>query len=445
MLSEQEKQIVQYGVKAGKSPAEIESAVAKFREQGKATPQEPSMLQNVKDVGIGFAKGVGSTIKNMSDIGRKVTDPLLGALDPNKTVADYKANQAPVTDQMVTASNTAQSVGKTAELIAEFLIPIGKATKAEKVLANVGSTVASNASNIAKATKQATSGALPKLAKAVLGESDTALVKAGQNPAVKAFKSGEKKVSDVVKLLEDGIKGFETTSKAQLQAVKQAIPDIDVGAQRIGEVVNKGVLDSVQNSADYRGVKQVFETADDIIASGILKPEETQRLQKVMEFIGKWKDTSARGSLNLKEALSNFYATGENYTGSNAVIRSIQRNLVNLVSETAPEIKPALKIASQNIDYTDDLVRHLLGKDSVSGESKVLTLARSLKDSARSGYKLDLVRKLEKATGTQLEDELKALFDYLESSKLTAPGLQSPIESVKYGGKKLVEKYIRLE
>lgn len=401
---------------------------------------------------VDFAKGIAKgaidttvqTARAVQGLGQRAiaaATPLsLDQVRGNTGFKSLQGDQAAVIDQTLTANNSAQKAGKVTETIGEFLVPFLATEKA----ANVAGKTMNVVKSALTSTKEVAAKAPATVAKAILGEADTQIVKSGQNPMVRLFKTGQKRVSDVVGSIETGIKNFETTSKAQLQAVKNAIPDVQLAPQEIASRVNQGIMDSIQHSADYKGIKQGFETVGDIVNSGILKPEESQRIQKVVEFVGKWKDTSARGTLNLKEALSNFYATGENYTGSNAVVRSIQRSLVNLVGETAPEIRGALKTASGNIDKTEQFVEHLLGKDPVSGESKVLTLARNLSDKAKNGVKVDLVKELEKVSGSKIIPDLQGIFDYLQSSKLKAPGLQKPIETLKYGVKKAIESKIPL-
>lgn len=383
---------------------------------------------NVAEFGKGFVKGALGTVKSIEGLGKFALDKV-----------GIKAEGLPFPN--LDASNPAQKAGKVTETIAEFLLPFAKTAKVSEIASETANVV----KKVAGKTTDLASQAPEKVAKAVLGEADTQIVKSGQNPMVELFKSGKKRVSDVVNTVEKGIDTFVQGSKKALQTVKDSIPDILIHPSEIATRVNQGIMNSVQHSADYKGIKQGFETVDDIINSGILKPEESQRVAKVVEFIGKWKDNSARGALNLKEALSNFYATGENYTGSNAIIRSIQRNLVNLVGETAPEIKSALKKASGNIDKTEEFMAHLFGKDSVTGESKILTLARNLADKAKNGYKIDLVKELEKVSGMKISDDLQGIYDYLQSSKLKAPGLQNPIETVKYGVKKAIEKGVKLK
>ncbi len=416
----------------GKKAEVISSAIEQ------TSPAQTSQQSQIIEFGKGLAKGGLKTMQAAQLAGQGI----LAASSPSKTLSDVKKETGiPFLKNDFSASNSAQKAGMVTETIAEFLLPFGKVARVGDLATgglNVAKKVAGKATDLA-------AKAPDKVAKAVLGEADTQIIKSGQNPMVDLFKTGKKRVSDVVNGVEQSIDSFVKDSKRNLQVIKDSIPEVDVGAQKIAEKINDGIMKSVQHSADYRGIKQGFETADDIINSGILKPEEVTRVQDVVEFVAKWKDTTARGTLNLKEALSNFYATGENYTGSNAIIRSMQRNLVDLVGDTTPEIRVALKTASKNIDKTEEFVQHLFGKDSASGESKILTLARNLADKAKNGYKVDLVKELEKVSGMKITDDLQGIYDYLQAAKLQSPGLQKPIETVRYVVKKAIEKGVKLK
>lgn len=402
----------------------------------------------------GAAKGAIDTTVQTARMLQGGGQRVLAGLDPTKTVKDVQqttgfkslgGNEAKQIDENLESKNKSETAGKVTETIAEFLLPFLSTEKVTSAIGKASGAVEDLTTKVGQKLTTNGEGVASKTAKAVLGEKDAEIVKSAQNPVAKLFKSGERKVQDVVTNIEKGVSTFEEGSKKALQAVKDSIPEIAVKPQAIAEKVNQGIMNSLQHSADYKGLKQGFETVDDIVNSGILKPEESERIKKVVEFIGKWKDNSARGVLNLKESLGNFYATGENYTGSNAVVRSIQRNLVDLVGEYAPKIKGALKTASGNIDKTEEFVTHLLGKDAVTGESKVLTLARNLGDKAKNGFKVNLVKELEKLTGSKLTEDLQGVYDYLQSSKLKAPGLQKPLETLKFIVKKGIEKGVPLK
>ena len=423
------------------------------------SPEPPEKTVGAgQQLAIGAIKGVGKTVQNLGQFGSAVgtTLNLPGQIAEFATGGRVSAKLGsdiyrPETElggrvsEALEPRGNLQKAGYAAETIAEFLIPFGQ-TKAAAKVGSAAADIAKETVGPALQKAGAATQKLPsKISKQILGEEGTEVVTSAQNPAVKLFQSGARTVKDVVENIEKNILKFEKQSKAELQAVKESIPNVKLKPSEVAVRVNQGIMNSIQHSADYRGIKTGFETADDIINSGILKPEETKRIQDIVEFVRKWKDTSARGVLNLKESLGNFYAVGENYTGANAVLRSIQRNLVDYVSETLPEIKPALKQASKNIDKTDEFVKQLLGRDTITGETKILTLARNLADKARNGEKINLLKELEKLTGSKAVQDLEDIYDYLQASKLKAPGLLKPVETAKFLVKKAIEKTVPLK
>lgn len=102
-----------------------ESSLESFGTQ----PKPPTLLQNIKEVGIGIAKGAGNTAQGLANIGRIVTDPVVALTDPNKTLSEVKSESPYFSEETLSADNTAQKVGKGIELVAEILFPVSKASK----------------------------------------------------------------------------------------------------------------------------------------------------------------------------------------------------------------------------------------------------------------------------------------------------------------------------
>jgi hypothetical protein len=175
-------------------------------------------------------------------------------------------------------------------------------------------------------------------------------------------------------------------------------------------------MKSVKSSADYKGIagdaETLFKTPKDLVDSGLLDSNEASKVKGMVDSISNWKDTSARGILNLTEQLSSFYKGG--LDGSNRILSNIQSGLKDLVGEVAPDIKPALKVASDNIDKADELTRNLIGRDTVSGESKLKSIANGIKNPALNAEKLQLLNDLKSLTGYDALPELKGYANYLE-------------------------------
>lgn len=274
--------------------------------------------------------------------------------------------------------------------------------------------------------------------KAVLGSGARETLAQMANPEAKAFlpvaKGGAAKTFNaVVNSTRDAIGAFVSKSKSELAAVKDAIPTgVKVDQSKIAQTVNDGILKGVQSGADYKGIKgpveQLFKTPEAVIQSGILNTEEAAKVKGMVDVIKGWSDTSARGVLNLKEQLAPFYKDG--LTGSNKILGNIQNGLKDLVAEVHPQIKPALKAASDNIDLANQFSRHLLGSNETTGETKLLQLAKNLDNPALKGYQHILLDQLKAATGHDIMPQLQGYNDYL---KLFGKGLPSKTYTIGKG------------
>lgn len=126
MLSQEELEIARRAKELGKTPEEALAGISKYRASKgvqAVEPQNTGVLQTAKDLGIGFAKGLGSTVqgtgraieKGVSSLGEK-------AFGQNNPFVSGNS----VFDKDMTASNTTQKVGKGIEFVAEMLFPVGK-------------------------------------------------------------------------------------------------------------------------------------------------------------------------------------------------------------------------------------------------------------------------------------------------------------------------------
>lgn len=296
---------------------------------------------------------------------------------------------------------------------ASGLVGTGVAQAAE-VLAGGPEDVIQGGVDLAKgATKQG--GKL--VAKLALGkEGVDTLEKLSDTEAQKFIKG--KTFSETAKNVQAGLTDFENKSRSALQAVKQQIPKVEVGGGKIAQKLNEGILSAVRSNAAYKGVEgeveQAFKNPKDLINSGLLNDDEAKKVQGIVNVVKNWKDTSARGVLNLKEQLDPFYTDG--LKNSNKILRSVQSGLKDLVGEAHPAIKSALKEASDNIEKANDFKRQL-GKDAVATETKLGTIARGLKNPAANASKISLLKQVESATGKSLLPEIHGYSKYLDLIK----------------------------
>lgn len=269
------------------------------------------------------------------------------------------------------------------------------------------------------------------VSKLALGKEGLGTLEKLSDTEAQKFLNG-KTLSDTAKNTQDALTDFENKSRAKLQAVKQSIPnDIKIDTSKILSKVNDAVLNSVGNRSAYKGVAddiadsiktnvkypeptRMFSSPDDLIHSGILNEEEGKKVDGMLNVIKNWKDNSARGVLNLKENLDDFYKDG--LDNSNSILRGVQRSLKDVVGEVHPAIKPALKEASDNIEKATDFKRQL-GKDAVASETKIGAIARALKNPAANASKIKLIKSVEQATGRSILPEIQGYSKYLDLIK----------------------------
>lgn len=326
--------------------------------------------------------------------------------------------------------STGQVLGNAAGVAADALGAgiYGKAAKAmetgalaKPLVASVPTAISAAKTGI-NAVTQGVDKAPAIAQKAFLGKEGVKTLGQLNNTEAKAFIPIEqggagKTFSSVVDTTQKAVNSFVSKSKADLQAVKQAIPEnIHVGKDKITNTVNDAIIKSVQNNADYKGVKgdvkYLFKDVGEVVNSGLLNTEEVARVKGMESAVKNWTDNSARGVLNLKEQLAPFYKEG--LSGSNKILSNIQNGLKNIVGEVHPAIKPALAKASANIDKAEEFSTHLLGTNPATGESKLITLAKNLKNPALKGYQNTLLDELKSATGHDITPQLKGYADYLD-------------------------------
>ncbi len=286
---------------------------------------------------------------------------------------------------------------------------IAPVTETAKVLGTAAGTalkaVAGKSSAIAKSIALGKEGlkTLSQIANPLVKE----FVPAAQGGAGKTFQT-------VVDDTHKAVESFVAKSKASLQAVKAAIPNVQVDKAVVGDTIDQAVMKSVMHNAEYHGVQNahLFNTPEELIHSGLMSSEEVAKTTGIINAVKNWKDYSARGILNLKEQLGAFYKDG--LGNSNAVLRNIQSGLKDVVGNVAPSIKPALEKASANIDKADEFTRHLLGSNETTGESKLISLAKNLANPALKGYQHTLIDELKTATGHDVLPKLQAYADYLD-------------------------------
>lgn len=278
----------------------------------------------------------------------------------------------------------------------------------------------------------------------LLGTDASKILEAKANPKAQEFATG-KTFEQIQNRTDKAARSVEAKGRASLKAVKDKLPNADtIPDQQINEAVTGGITDPIKSTMKYRGVSDnIINTVskDDVVSGGVLEPKEVKVLDGAIEYINKWPDKSSRGILNLKETLERFYQGRDGFEKSDAIVRSIQRRLVNVVTEQSgnTKLKPALLKAHEEINWLEDLKKFIIGSDPVQGESKLRAIARSVDDSELNAYKIRLIRQLEAKSGIRLLNDLKAYNDYLLVSKLKEPGLvNKPLQEIGFLARNIV-------
>ena len=385
----------------------------------KAKGQDTSKLQSLltQQHGVNYSEfNPASTKSNLEvagDIGGTTAD-LLTAGTYGKVTAGMKAGEL--------ASKSVPTAVKIAGTVAEASKPIIKKG------AMVAGDIAKGSANLAK--------------KGAIGKEGLKTLSQIANPEAKKYVAG-KSFSEVVKTTQEALSSFIKDSKESLQKVKEMLPS-DTGAisktglttgketfaqktiemkNAVQQKVKEAISNSITKNAEYRGtaeeVKGSLRTPKDLINSGLLTSEEIPRVKGILKTVNEWKDFSARGVLNLKEDLDAYYKAG--FNTSNSILKNIRNGLKDIVAEVHPEIKPALEKATQDIEKSQAMRKLLIGKDKYSGETKLATLARSLKNPASRQETLNLIQELKSATGKDILPQLEGYADYLELLKKDFP------------------------
>lgn len=360
---------------------------------------------NIVGEGVGAAKTIASQIQ---PIGNAILTPFKAAM--NKV--GIKTPTTGIPDADLQAKTQAEALG-------------GKITGGAE-LVDAAQGVATGALDIADSLSKGGSiwDATKNLAsKIFVGKEGTATLKELKNADAMKFVpeaagGAGKTFDEVVDNVNGAVDKFVSDSKKALQSVKNKIPYVKIDPAEISTRVNQGIMKSVENNAAYKGVEGaaegLFKTPEDLINSGLLNDSEAKTVNGIVKTISKWGDNSARGVLNLKEQLNSFYRGAEDSRNADAILSKIQDSLKDLVGEYAPKLKGALSVATDNIEKADQFAKTLTGKDAIQGESKLVSIARNLKNPAAGGEKLGLLDDLKKATGYDAMPELKGYADYLK-------------------------------
>lgn len=244
------------------------------------------LSDDLGDLGIGLDKGILSTLKGMGTLGNKILTGIFGKDKGGSEIYDPSSDAAKKADAYLAPANTAQSIGKGAEQVGEFLIPSGEVTDLEKVLAGGAKTATTDA--LIKA------GASPGVANVI-----SQAAKLGTKIAVRAGESG------AIVGIQTGGDPTQTKTAAEIGG---AIPAAEPVVSKVADLAG-GALKRLGGALSGRGTAVIDE---------ILKDPKSA----LQGLTGKSMDTLSKDSQSLKNAVVTM--KGEAGKEYNRVLNNLQ-------------------------------------------------------------------------------------------------------------------------
>ena len=280
---------------------------------GKAMDVAKNVSQFNQDVGTGFAKGVGSTVKGFGTLGQTILDQTAGrvvnAVQGKGFVPTGAGDTGPASDlyrkgteleqkasEMLKPKNTAQNIGYSTEKIIELFAPASKIAKAEKgidlliqgsgflnrtgrVLAKTaisgvtsGGTAAAQTGSFKEGAKASVISGAIRGTLATIGEGSRAL-KIPEKLYSTIFKNSAK---DMISELKAG--GIQTLQKTNPEKYKELVKK---GIIKIDNTGSPIVNDTLAEQALDRGLRGSVKAMADEVVEGALKSEdEVQTIAK---------------------------------------------------------------------------------------------------------------------------------------------------------------------
>lgn len=225
------------------------------------TTKRPSAFQTLKDVGIGFAKGAGATVKGAVDIGKSIQSVLP---EPISTIPGGSTGPSVFDGINLKAENPAQMVGKVGEFAAEVLFPTGLLTKGGKAanatLDKIGTRI-STLPDDAIVNGVKVKDRLMDLVANLDDRTKTALSRTSKEKFDEILQQGKAALMDdrnrtplesVGDNVIEGLKQLKSQADSIGQKKSELIQSANVGFKKVGNIAQKAALD-VQKA--FSGVK----------------------------------------------------------------------------------------------------------------------------------------------------------------------------------------------
>jgi hypothetical protein len=367
----------------------------------------------VVDLGVGVFKGLGSSIKGMGELGSSFTGVLEKGINKVAGFDDSQTNvpaifkegtpESMALDKKLEGTNSAQNIGKGVEQIAEYLVPIGKVSKANKVFEVGGNAIKSG---LVSTTQEGGFGkdtgiavasevALPVVGKvvkpvvniagrilkgtgvALSGASASKLDDILKNPEVALMESKNlnKKGNDFI-LKQNVDKIMSGVSNLRKNAVKEfgdaieGLKQVDIDPKAFKTNTQK-ILDKYQSSVS--GSERILSNVDF---------NDPKNLQKASSFIDKLSTVNLNGKDLRKltdDIESSIYkvATSDERLSYNVFVRDLAKSLKKSIIDSTDKLNEMNKKYSDSIQLAKAIQKEL-GKVEFKNLEEVVNVSKNV-------------------------------------------------------------------
>lgn len=436
--------------KKNSAPATKQDAISQINEwkakQSLVVSENKQGVTGIEGVRQGFGKGILQTIKGAGQLGEQVGSALLPDIATPKSVFSEEAlsenkEQGGNIGQLLSEENlkargTAEKFGKGAEQIAEFIVPATKISKASqgasflrKALGQGGidalvQTVQSGEVGRDTAVAGGVGASLPYVGKYAVKPLTNLVTKYGGNvlQSIAGFVSGKGSdaVERVFKNPEEALKGMQGDEVQVLtelgKKARQGVSNIKKQASKeYGDLIQKGNLADVKLNLDKleneskQLVSELLEIPIDkkgqlVFENTPLVEAEERQLNKIINKISGWTDSSPEGINKLATSIKKFRKSGQDAEFYNLIVDDLRRNVRNFVGKEVPEIAEANLNFSQAMDMVEDLDNILKTKGAVDSKEGVRKTAEAIQllFGSRKELKREAVDAIRDVTGTDI-------------------------------------------
>ena len=374
-------------------------------------PQDDSFASKVggfaKGLGVGFGKGAVESAVGLGQLAVKGLSMVPGPNVYRDMKQDTLQTGEDIKQTQLKPKNTAETIGKFGEQVAEFTIPGAKVAKAAKGLSRIPRLGAS----------AATSG--------LVGAAQTGDVKGGAIAAgVDLIAPGASKVVAAPlrvmgRLLRGTGSALSGASSAQIKAI---LENPNAARQAVGQIKKAGGSALLRNEASslVKGAGQIRKEASENFAKALeslpkeanvplglkglkskftstlrnfgveVNPQkktfeflespfvdsEEKVLKKVFDVIGNWKDTSPKGLEALAQKLGKF-GKATTHKELNSVIGTLKNNVRSYLGERVPQAKEMVSKYHQEMELLDEFQK-VFGKVQFKGAKEILNVSQKL-------------------------------------------------------------------